>query len=98
MTIKGTTELLTGDMATLVARVLIILGLTWNGVKQDATKENTEDIKISLTKVAAKQEALEQRVSRNEQLDGRDHYDLKKLAEDNRKELQDFKDKFYSKF
>lgn len=94
MTAKGTKELLTGDTATLVARALILLGLAWNGMNQGTTKENTEDIKITLTKMTGKQEAFEYRISRNETLDGKEHSELRQMVEQNRKDLQDFKDRY----
>lgn len=96
MTVKGTKELLTGDTATLVARALIILGLTWNGMNQGTTKENTEDIKITLTKMTGKQEALEQRIARNEIIDGTDHNNLRIMVEQNRKDLDNFKEYVWS--
>lgn len=97
MTVKGTKELLTGDTATLITRLLIIAALGWGGVNQKETMENTDYIVRSLTTLEVKQSAMEQRISRNEQLDGSDHSNLRIMVEENRKELQEFKDKFYSR-
>lgn len=95
MTVKGTKELLTGDTATLVARALIILGLTWNGLKQETTKENTEDIKITLSTLRVKQDAIEQRISRNEILDGNDHSYLRQMVDRTKTDLDEFKQQYY---
>ncbi len=95
MTIKATKELLTGDTATLLSRLLIILALSWNGVNQVTTKDNTEDIKATLAGQKEKVHALEQRVSRNEFLDGSDHSRLQIQVDQSRKDFQDFKETYY---
>ena len=95
MTLKSATDILTGDAGTLITRLLILVALGWGGVNQIDTKDNTEDIKKTLHEITIKQAVMEQRVTRNEILDGSDHSRLQVQVEQQRKDLQEFKETYY---
>lgn len=95
MTIKSTKELLTGDSATLIIRLLMIVGIGYSGIQSKEGSDNTEAIKTSLARLEEKHISIEQRIQRNEIVDANEHAQLRSQNEEQRKEFHDFKDKYF---